>query len=353
MGLRARRSGITVFDGLGGPSYGRRLKCYLISTGCQSLLEHQIAANVWTTNMRQQITVILSRNRTAAAAETDLENQLKSELGRRADVDVFEIPHLYDLSPDGAAVELLRSIDGDMIVAAGLYPRSSYWILRANQIEGRFLDGSDRPEEESSAETSAGSRTDGPGRTIWCLDLRAHDGPEPFVEAIERIVSLFGGDSPAGASRPQVEALEETTKRRWYPIIDFDRCTNCLECLNFCLFGVFGVGASNEIIIEEPDACRAGCPACSRICPEGAIMFPQHADPAIGGDANASPESLKLDLSQLFAGINPGEMAAAERDRALAEKRGQENNGSSARPSPSPRKDNLDRLVDELDDMEL
>ena len=29
MGLRARRSGIAVLDGLGGPSYGRRLKCYL------------------------------------------------------------------------------------------------------------------------------------------------------------------------------------------------------------------------------------------------------------------------------------------------------------------------------------
>jgi hypothetical protein len=29
MGLRARRSGIAVLDGLGGPSYGKRLKCYV------------------------------------------------------------------------------------------------------------------------------------------------------------------------------------------------------------------------------------------------------------------------------------------------------------------------------------
>ena len=303
--------------------------------------------------MTQRITVILSRNRTATTAEANLESQLESRLGRRADVDVFEIPHLYDLPPDGTGVELLRSIDGEMVVLAWLYPRSSYWILRANEIEGRFLDGSAGPEEDGSAETSAGSRTNGPGRTIWCLDLRAHDGPEPFVEAIERIASLAGSDSPARASHPQVEAVEETTKRRWYPIIDFDRCTHCLECLNFCLFGVFGVGASNEIIIEEPDACRAGCPACSRICPQGAIMFPQHGDPAIAGDANASLESLKLDLSQLFAGINPAEMAAAERDRAMADQRGQESNGSTARDAPSPRKDDLDELVDELDDLEL
>ena len=300
--------------------------------------------------MTQLIAVILSRSRTAAAAEADLESQLASRLGRLADLEVFEIPHLYDLLPDGAAVELLRSIDGHILVAAWLYPRSSYWILRANEIEGRFLDGSDRPEEDASPDAAADSPTDEPGRTIWCLDLRAHDEPEPFVEAIERIVALAGGDSPARDSASQAQTVAETTKQRWYPIIDFDRCTNCLECLNFCLFGVFGVGRSNEIIIEEPDACRAGCPACSRICPQGAIMFPQHGDPAIAGDANASLESLKLDLSQLFAGINPTEMAAAERDRALAKQQGQENPGSTTAP---PRKDDLDELVDELDDMEL
>jgi hypothetical protein len=173
------------------------------------------------------------------------------------------------------------------------------------------------------------------------------------VEKIERIVSLAGGGSPARASRPQAEVVEESTTQRWYPIIDFDRCTHCLECLNFCLFGVFGVGESNEIIIEEPDACRAGCPACSRICPQGAIIFPQHADPAIAGDANASLESLKLDLSQLFAGISPAEMAAAERDRALAGQRGQERDAPAVSdPSPGS-KDELDELVDELDDLDL
>ncbi len=24
----------------------------------------------------------------------------------------------------------------------------------------------------------------------------------------------------------------------WFPVIDYDRCTNCKQCLNFCLFGV-------------------------------------------------------------------------------------------------------------------
>ena len=29
--------------------------------------------------------------------------------------------------------------------------------------------------------------------------------------------------------------------RRWYPVIDYSRCTNCMECIDFCLFGVYGV----------------------------------------------------------------------------------------------------------------
>ena len=303
--------------------------------------------------MTQRITVILSRDRTAATAGANLDGKLKSELGRLAGVDVVELPHLYDLLPDGSGVGLLRSIAGDMIVLAWLYPRSSYWVLRANQIQGRFLDAAADAEEEGSAETSVGSSAESPGRAIWCLDLRSHDEPQPFLESIARIVTLKTGDRPAQAADSHVKTVEETTNPRWYPIIDFDRCTNCLECLNFCLFGVFGVGASNEIIIEEPDACRAGCPACSRICPQGAIMFPQHGDPAIAGDANASLESLKLDLSQLFAGINPAEMAASERDRALAEREGQASDGSSAPGATSPRKDDLDQLVDELDDLDL
>ena len=125
-------------------------------------------------------------------------------------------------------------------------------------------------------------------------------------------------------------------------MIDYGRCTNCLECLNFCLFGVFGLDDEGAIVAEQPDACRNGCPACSRICPAGAIMFPPHADAAIAGDGTAEPGSLKLDLSQLFGGVDAAQLAAAERDRALAEQR---------RHAAGP--NDLDRLVDEVDDLEL
>jgi NAD-dependent dihydropyrimidine dehydrogenase PreA subunit len=91
----------------------------------------------------------------------------------------------------------------------------------------------------------------------------------------------------------------EPVDRRWYPVIDYSRCTNCLECIDFCLFGVYGMDRQETILVEQPDNCRLGCPACSRVCPENAIIFPQHKAPTIAG----SPEiggSMKIDLSQLF-----------------------------------------------------
>ena len=105
--------------------------------------------------------------------------------------------------------------------------------------------------------------------------------------------------------------------------------------MNFCLFGVYGLDQSESLAIDQPDACRPGCPACSRICPQGAIMFPDHHDPAISGDPRASAGGVKLDLSQLFGGAATAK-AAGERDRALAEK-----------------KTDLDNLVDGLDELEL
>jgi MinD superfamily P-loop ATPase len=45
-----------------------------------------------------------------------------------------------------------------------------------------------------------------------------------------------------------------------------------MECIDFCLFGVYGVDRGETILVEQPDNCRKGCPACSRVCPENAIM---------------------------------------------------------------------------------
>ena len=92
----------------------------------------------------------------------------------------------------------------------------------------------------------------------------------------------------------------------WFPVIDFDRCTQCMQCLSFCLFGVFGVDAAGGIAVQNPTACKTQCPACSRVCPEVAIVFPQYAAGPINGaevrPEDAAREPTKVDLSALLGG---------------------------------------------------
>ena len=68
--------------------------------------------------------------------------------------------------------------------------------------------------------------------------------------------------------------------------------------------------------MEGADNCRKGCPACSRVCPENAIVFPQHKSPAIAGGA-VDAGGLKIDLSLLFGAPDAQDTAARERDEQL------------------------------------
>jgi Pyruvate/2-oxoacid:ferredoxin oxidoreductase delta subunit len=92
----------------------------------------------------------------------------------------------------------------------------------------------------------------------------------------------------------------------WFPVIDFDRCTNCLQCLSFCLFGVYGVDGQRRIQVRQPDHCKSNCPACSRVCPEAAIMFPKYKSGPINGEAVSEAglqrEKMRIDVSALLGG---------------------------------------------------
>ena len=102
----------------------------------------------------------------------------------------------------------------------------------------------------------------------------------------------------------------------WFPVIDYDRCTNCLQCLSFCLFDVYGVDDDKEIQVQNNDNCKTNCPACSRVCPEVAIMFPKYASGPINGEPvnekDVSREKMKVDISSLLG----GDIYATLRDRS-------------------------------------
>ena len=103
----------------------------------------------------------------------------------------------------------------------------------------------------------------------------------------------------------------------WFPVIDFSRCTNCMQCLTFCLFDVYGVSKDKKIEVRNPVNCKTDCPACSRVCPEVAILFPKYKGGPINGDEvrdeDLQREKMKVDISALLG----GDIYAALRQRSV------------------------------------
>jgi Pyruvate/2-oxoacid:ferredoxin oxidoreductase delta subunit len=106
--------------------------------------------------------------------------------------------------------------------------------------------------------------------------------------------------------RAETASAKHGEWKPWFPVIDYDRCTNCMQCLSFCLFGVYGVDGDKRIQVQNNDNCKTNCPACSRVCPEAAIMFPKYKAGPINGDvvsdADLQKEKMKVDISALLGG---------------------------------------------------
>jgi len=99
--------------------------------------------------------------------------------------------------------------------------------------------------------------------------------------------------------------LERKAWKPWFPVIDYDRCTNCMQCLTFCLFDVYST-KEGKITVTNEDKCKTDCPACSRVCPEVAILFPKYGKGPINGDVvkaeDIQREKMKVDISSLLGG---------------------------------------------------
>jgi len=116
------------------------------------------------------------------------------------------------------------------------------------------------------------------------------------------IGSIDAAVGDTAVNRPGAEG----SWKPWFPVIDYDRCTNCMQCLSFCLFDVYGVDDDGKIQVQNNDNCKTNCPACSRVCPEVAIMFPKYASAPINGapvsDEDLQREKMKVDISSLLGG---------------------------------------------------
>jgi Pyruvate/2-oxoacid:ferredoxin oxidoreductase delta subunit len=333
---------------------------------------------------RQRLTVVLSQAQGKDPRKRSLEESIVAALIMESGLDVSVIPYLYDLGPDHTGRLFLEGVTGDMVVLSWLYPRAAYWLLDRDGIKGHFGESQLKPpaaDEDEEEEAGEPPPAKGIGainlqeRHIYCLDLRDFPSHTTYVDEIRRIavecqtrravakppalVQLNVSVPTAPVSPPFApEQLLTQPGRRWYPVIDYSRCTNCMECLDFCLFGVYGVDSLDRLVVENQDSCKKGCPACSRVCPEHAIMFPDFKTPAIAGAAVGSISGLKIDLSKLFGGEDAISIAAKERDRELV------NDGRQAvgltvgipkRQDDKPKgpKDDLDNLMDALDALDI
>lgn len=334
-----------------------------------------------------RITVVLSQTRSKNPAKRRIEEDIATALLLEPGVEFAVTPNIYDLSPGDTGLLYLSSIKSHLVVLSWQYPRAAHWLLDRNGITGKqgaTLLKSLGEEDDAEETGDADEEFHGIGpvemldRSIFCLDLRAYETAGPYVEEIKRIaketsikfvpLSGLGQHPEKNVSLPQFSepvrkisdlvVLGESKENRWYPVIDYSRCTNCLECIDFCLFGVYGIDHQERILVENQDSCKRGCPACSRVCPENAIIFPEHKTPAIAGAPGEGPGGLKIDLSRLFGAPSAVELAALERDVELV-RDGRAAVGLSVgiplrqAGKAATEKDDLDKLMDELDGLEL
>lgn len=325
---------------------------------------------------RHRITVVLSQAQGKNPTKRALEESIAAALILEPGIDVSIVPHLYDLGEDHTGRMFLESVKSDMVLLGWMFPRAAFWLLDRDGIKGhygenRITERDEDEEEEEKPPTKGIGALDVPERWIYALDLRDHADHRTYVDEVKRIAAECQARRESKAA-PALVQLGVATKlasfapeqllaqpgRRWYPVIDYSRCTNCLECLDFCLFGVYGVDSLERILVENQDACKKGCPACSRVCPENAIMFPEHKTPGIAGAPGSSVSGLKIDLTRLFGGMDAIAVAAQERDTELV-KDGRDAVGLAVgipkrqTGKAQGAKDDLDKLMDALDELEI
>jgi NAD-dependent dihydropyrimidine dehydrogenase PreA subunit len=224
------------------------------------------------------------------------------------------VDSIYDMADDCPGVAFLRELRGDLILLGWHYARALRWTLVRHGVD-----------------------VTAPERIVQCLNVRGI-APDAILAQL-RVLLGTAAIQKIQLPEPRPEAKLDP---RWYPVIDGGLCTNCMECLDFCLFGVYGVDQKEMLRVVSPNQCRQDCPACARVCPVGAIVFPKHrANPAIAG-ADAAPDKrgAKLDLSGIFGKPKGVQEATQERAEALAK--------SGTTPAKGEKAEQLSREFDKL-----
>ena len=179
---------------------------------------------------------------------------------------------LIGLRQNGVALEVVPDLCG---LAANRDPRLETWADASSlTIVACF------PRATRWLFHAAGIPLDGQARFF---NMRTQS-PEEIIAQIAEC-GVRSADSSRNTN-PQSEIINPQSGGwvPWFPVIDYDRCHNCRQCLNFCLFGVYALSDEGRVEVRKPAGCKTNCPACARMCPNQAIIFPKYADPHINGN---------------------------------------------------------------------
>jgi Pyruvate/2-oxoacid:ferredoxin oxidoreductase delta subunit len=213
-----------------------------------------------------------------------------------AHVEFEAVPDLCEMAARGDT-RLRELSSAPALTVAACYPRAVKWLF-----------------------ASAGAALPEATTKVWNMRVET---PEAVVDGVlQTDVKRRAAASPAVAPAAQPESPLGPTSgwKPWFPVIDYSRCTNCMQCLSFCLFDVYGVSADQKIQVQNQSNCKTECPACSRVCPEVAIMFPKYRHGPINGEEIKSDdvrrEAMKVDISALLG----GDIYSMLRDRSVKAK---------------------------------
>jgi len=120
------------------------------------------------------------------------------------------------------------------------------------------------------------------------------------TDSIESILGSLSECEGSGVERRKIKLDKTGEWVPWFPVIDYERCANCKQCLNFCLFGVYGLSEQGQVQVQNPANCKTNCPACARVCPQKAIIFPKYTESPFNGDKVGAEAGTKL--SELVRG---------------------------------------------------
>ncbi len=150
---------------------------------------------------------------------------------------------------------------------------------------------------------------------ITTENIRFFDLLENSDDALGEALKDYLDQDPVVQTNP--ELITDPSWPAWYPVIDHDRCNSCGQCADFCLFGVYRK-TTEKVEVVNPRGCKNKCPACARICPQVAIVFPKYAPGGPIGGSGSFDQAIELQrLRQDTEAILGGDIYQALEQRKM------------------------------------